>query len=206
MKTAALRTNVDGLKGERQGVLQRKDVLETTLKGMEARAAAIDEARELLRTVALETQEQLRYHIEEIVGLAMTAVLDDPYELEADFVLKRGKTECELWFSRDGERVKPIDASGGGAVDVASFALRVAVWGLRNPRSRALIVLDEPFRFLSAGLQSRASDMLKELSLRLGIQFLIVTHNEVLTGGADHVFKTGMRRGVSTIVVEGGEG
>ena len=75
----------------------------------------------------------------------VVAVFDDPYTLRVEFVEKRGKTECELWFAQtkeeeeegneDGERgrevlIDPLAGSGGGPVDVAAFALRIAIWSL----------------------------------------------------------------------------
>lgn len=198
----ALRQRVERLKGSRDNAQSRQDKLTIQVKELADKILHISEARELLAVVALETQEQLRYHISEIVTLAMDAVLDEPYALEVEFVPKRNKTECELWFSRGGERVKPMDASGGGAVDIAAFALRVAIWSLRAQRTRATIILDEPFRFLSSNLQPRAGKMLKELSTRLGIQFIMVTHSEALAESADKIIQVDMRRG-KTRVVEG---
>ena len=202
MNTSTLRSNVERLKGSRDNVRTRRDKLTDEVKHLADRSTHLSEARELLALVALETQEQLRYHISEIVTLAMDAVLDEPYSLEVDFVPKRGKTECELWFSRDGERVKPMDATGGGAVDVAAFALRVAIWSLKADKTRATIILDEPYRFLSINLQPRAGKMLKELSVRLGIQFIMVTHSEALAECADKIIHTRIVKGVTKVEVE----
>lgn len=198
----ALRSQVERLKGSRDSVKIRRDKLTDEVKYLISRATHISEARELLALVALETQEQLRYHISEIVTLAMDAVLDEPYALEVDFVPKRGKTECELWFSRDGQRVKPMDASGGGAVDVAAFALRVAIWSLKAHKTRATIVLDEPYRFLSVNLQPRAGKMLKELSRRLGLQFIMVTHSEALAECADKIIHARIVKGITKVEEE----
>ena len=93
-----------------------------------------------------------------------------------------------------------MDASGGGAVDVAAFALRVASWSMQHPRSRATIILDEPMRFLSTDLQPKASEMLKQLSEKLGLQFIIITHEEELADEADKVFEIRQRKGVSEVV------
>ena len=87
-----------------------------------------EEAREIVREVSLKTMQQLQYHISDITSLALEAVFDNPYKLTLDFVQRRNKTECDLYFERDGNRVDPISASGVGAVDIASFALRIASW------------------------------------------------------------------------------
>ena len=49
--------------------------------------------------------------------------------------------------------------------------------------------MDEPLKFLSKDLQSRAAEMLQDLSHRLKLQFIIVTHEEQLVEGADRVFR-----------------
>ncbi len=164
-----------------------------------------EEAREILRAVGLETQKQLQYHISDITSLALEAVFTDPYELVAEFVQRRNKTECDLFFSRRGSRMDPLDASGGGAVDVASFALRIAAWSMQSPKRRNVIILDEPMKFLDTQTDrlERASMMLKELSNRLGIQFIIVTHEDTLTEYADRVFRVRQsKKGISYVTVQ----
>lgn len=164
-----------------------------------------EEAREILRTVGLETQKQLQYHISDITSLALEAVFVDPYELIAEFVQRRNKTECDLYFSRRGSRVDPLDASGGGAVDVASFALRIAAWSMQNPKRRNVIILDEPMKFLDTQTDrlERASMMLKEISTRLNLQFIIVTHEDTLTEHADRVFRVRQsKKGISHVKSE----
>jgi len=158
-----------------------------------------EQAREIVREVGLKTQEQLQYHISDITSLALEAVFDDPYELVVEFVQRRNKTECDLLFQRDGSTIDPIAGSGVGALDVASLALRVVAWSMQQPRSRNTIILDEPFRHLSVDHQEQASMMLKELSGRLGIQFIVITHMQTLTGYADKTFTVTKRKRISKV-------
>lgn len=160
-----------------------------------------EQAREIIKKVGLATQQQLEYHFSDIVTSAMEAVFPNPYALSVKFVERRGKTECDLGFERDGDVVDPISATGGGAVDVASFALRVAAWSMRNPRSRSLLILDEPFRYVSTNLQDKAGSMLKEISSKLGIQMILITHEEELESCADRIFEVQQRKGVSSVKV-----
>lgn len=158
-----------------------------------------EKAREIIREVGLATQQQLEIHISDITSLALESVFDNPYELSVEFVQRRNKTECDLMFVRDGVKYHPMDSSGYGAVDVAAFALRVAAWAMEVPRKRNTIILDEPLRYLSEDKQEKASYMFKELSDRLGLQFIIVTHNTTLAGYADKAFQVRMRGGVSKV-------
>lgn len=167
------------------------------LQGRELRRH--EQAREIIRTVGLKTQQQLAFHISDITSLALEAVFNDPYELVVDFVQRRNKTECDLLFMRDGERMDPLSASGGGAVDVAAFALRIASWSMQHPKSRNVMILDEPMRFLSVDHQQKASIMIKEISQKLGIQFIIITHEPTLAAWADKIFETKIKKGVTQI-------
>jgi len=160
-----------------------------------------EKALEIVKLVGLETQKQLQFHISNITSLAMESVLDNPYKLDVSFVERRDKTECDLTFTRDGmeEKLNPLNATGGGVVDIASFALRIASWSLENPRSNNVMLLDEPMRFLSKDNQEKASLMLKELSKKLNLQFIIITHEENLTIHADKIFTTSIKNGVTKV-------
>ncbi len=158
-----------------------------------------EKAREIIRIVGLKTQQQLQYHISDITSLALEAVFPKPYTLVAEFVQRRNKTECDLFFSRDDNKVDPLSASGGGAVDVAAFALRIASWSMQRPKSRPTLIMDEPFHWLSNDFQEKASVMVKEVSKKLGIQLIIITHNPILASYADKVFETKLRKGITKV-------
>ena len=145
-------------------------------------------AREIIRLVGQATQEQLAFHIEEIVTLAMRSVFPYPYEFAVKFELKNNRTECGLYLKdSEGRLLNPMHATGGGVVDVASFALRVASWSMNNPRMRGVLVLDEPFRYLSRDLLYKAGEMLNEVSRKLGLQIIMISHEEPLVDCASKV-------------------
>lgn len=158
-----------------------------------------EQAREIIREVALKTMSQISFHISDITSLALEAVFDNPYRLVTDFVQRRNKTECDLYFERDGNRVDPLSASGVGAVDIASFALRIASWSMNRPHSRNVIILDEPFKCLSDNYQEKASQMVKELSEKLNLQFIIISHNQTLASAADRTFEVSIKNGISKV-------
>jgi len=159
----------------------------------------IESAQTIIQTVAQLTQKQLEYRISELVTLSMRAIFQEPYELKLKFEPKRGKTEARLLFIRDGEEFDPLSSAGGGPTDVASFSLRVALWSLKRPKSRNTLVLDEPFRFLSRDLQPKASDMLKQISKKLGLQIIMVSHSEDLIEEADRIFRVHKRKKQSIV-------
>jgi len=197
-----IRNRLEQKKGSRNQIEDQVQELQRRNLATDKEIRRQEQAREIIREVGLKTQESLQYHISDITSMALEAVFDNPYELLVEFVQRRNKTECDLIFQRDGHRMNPIDSSGVGAIDVAAFALRIASWSMQSPRKRNVIILDEPFRFLSVNYQGKASMMLKELSSRLGLQFIIITHEPTLAEYADKVFRVNIKKKVSKVTIE----
>ena len=87
-------------------------------------------------------------------------------------------------------------------VDVASFALRISLWALKNPKSRNTLLLDEPFKNLSRKYLPKASDMLKKLCDRMKLQIIMIAHPPELIEAADRVFNVELdKKGVSHVGV-----
>lgn len=171
------RTRVDVLRNQKQSidcvVLREQKAVVKSQRRLDAAKTAI----EVCQSVAETMQNEAHSRIASIVSEALFVVFgDDAYEFRIHFEKRRNRTEAKLLFKRNGLEVDPLTASGGGAVDVASFALRVAALVLSRPRRRRLLVLDEPFRFVSCNYWPALVELIKLMSDRLGIQFVIVTH------------------------------
>jgi len=191
------------IKGLRQIVDQRKgqqEKLESIVAGIKKKLILTnrklrhhEQAREVIREVGLATQKQLQVQISELTSLALESVFDNPYQLMVEFIERRNKTECDLYFERDGNKVDPLNSAGGGAVDVAAFALRVASWAMKRPRPRNILLLDEPFsRLKGKNANLRALQMVHQISKDLGIQVIMVSDERVdrdlIEQTADKVF------------------
>lgn len=185
--------------GKKEQIEQDIIILQDTLKSNRKKIKHLEKAHEIVKLVGGETQQQLHYHISDITSLALEGVFDNPYKLILDFVERRGKVECDILFEREGTTIKPKRASGFGTLDIASLALRIACWSMQSPRTRSTIVIDEPFRNLSDKYHEPASQMVKEISEKLCIQFIISTHTPALATYADKEFKVSIRNGISLV-------
>lgn len=193
-----LRNTIAQEKGKKDILNTELEIEKRQLKKNKIRLKNIQDAQLITQHVAQQTQEELKFFLSDIVTVALDTVFDNPYEFVIDFVIKRGKTEAEIYFMRGGERMNPVDASGVGAIDVAAFALRVAVWKLAN-RYRNVLVLDEPFRFVSKNYLPSVSKMVKELSKKLKLQIIMITHIEEMKDCADKVFDITIKKGISNV-------
>lgn len=152
------------------------------LRQAKRNAKATHEAHDIIEQISRELQQQAHTKIASVVTKCLQ-IFDDPYEFRIQFERKRNQTEARLVFVRDGLEIDPLSGAGGGVVDVASFALRLACLVLSRPSRRKTIVLDEPFRFVSKEYRPALRDLLQSLSEDLGVQFLLITHiPELVTG------------------------
>ncbi len=176
--------------GAKSAVAKQADTLRRDISQQEHRMHLLEEAQVFLQGVAQSTQEKLCMQIEDVVNMALETCFPNEYTFGIDFDIKYGKTEANIYFvsQRTGQQVDPMQASGGGVVDLTSFALRIAGYALEQGNDN-VIILDEPFRFLSRDLQRQAGEILKNLSKTMGIQIIMVTHIGDIIDVADKVFE-----------------
>lgn len=174
---------VDRLLFDYRASKKAREVEKEELETARTDASAAEEAQTVLQTVAASVQAQAHQKIAAVVSHCLQTVFDEPYQFKIHFDRKRGRTEARLVFIREGVEFDPLTSTGGGAVDVAAFALRCACLMLSKPARRRFLLLDEPFRFVSAEYGERVALMLVELSKELGIQFVMVTHKDELVQG-----------------------
>lgn len=177
-----------------KGMLKQIDsdltINQNKLQVLNNRIRLLEQAQAFLQKIAQDTQSQLKFQIEDIVNLALETCFPNEYVFQLQFTIARGKTDAELVFlsQKTNRPIDPMNASGGGVVDLTSFALRIASYALEQGIDN-VIILDEPFRFISRDLQVRAGEILKTLSEKLGLQILMVTHIGEMIDIADKVFE-----------------
>ncbi len=188
-KLKELRSKLEQFKGKKAQIEQYLEEAKKSAIETKRSIRQHEQAIEIVKQVGLQTQQTLQFHISNTVSMALSSVFDDAYEMIVEFVQRRGKTECDLLFGKGKNTIDPLSASGGGAVDVASFALRVASWSMQMPRTRNVLLLDEPFKNVSEGYLPKASELLKQISEQLNLQIIMVTHSDTLIDSADNIIK-----------------
>jgi hypothetical protein len=184
------RTEKALLEEERQGL-----VLE--LEAAEKRAEALRLAQDIMNEVGVLAQSEIKDVIEHLVSQALQFTHGENYAFEIDNRISRNQPETYMYVLIDGQRNSLKDELGGSVVDVVCFALRVVFWAIQVPRTRPLILLDEPFK--NGGKQEALCQMIKHLSDLLGIQFVIVTYDDRIVVIADTCYRVTQANGTSDV-------
>lgn len=169
---------------EKKALLAEQNRLSTAIEEAKDHLIETSQLKAIVITVSNQTQLFVAERISSLVSLALHSTGFD-YDFKVDFVQRRNTTEADLFFVKDGNEMNPLNCSGGGALDIASFALRIALWSMK--KSSSIFILDEPFKHLSIDRQAKAGKLLHELADKFGLQIVMVSHNPEIVYGADHV-------------------
>jgi DNA repair exonuclease SbcCD ATPase subunit len=197
-----LRQKLERLKGKKESFVSSLQNAKIRARKFRREIEATEKAQAALQMIAQETQKQIEFRISELGSFAMAAIFPDPYEIEFDFQVKRGKAVADMFFTRDEHRRDP-KSTGGGAADLGSLALRFSSHALHRPRLRPLMIMDEPLKWLKGSeLPRMGAALISEFSQRMNIQIIMITHDPDLIDSADRIFEVEIDEGISNVKTE----
>jgi DNA repair exonuclease SbcCD ATPase subunit len=126
---------------------------------------------QLLKSVSVESVES----IESLVTYGLKVSFPDQnlrFKIKID--QKRGSQHFEPILIHKEVEAPILLAFGGGAAAVVSLLLRIIV--IRRFGLAPVLLLDEPFAYVSAEYVPNVAKLLRELSDQLGFTFILVSH------------------------------
>lgn len=152
------------------------------------------ECRQVFLDAAQLSREKTVSVVEKTVTNALRAVMSDPTaEFKVEMKERRSNLEADFLveFETENGRVRddPLDAKGGSVVDIVTSALLVSLLSIYPPYKRQTLWMDEPGKWLDRSRRKRFSHWLDKVSKDLGIQLVIITHDEELVEIGDKIFE-----------------
>lgn len=177
-------------KGKLESLQERRELLQNNLDIFIYNQKLLEESQIFIQQVAKETQEQLKFNIVDTVNLCIATCFQNII-FDIDFKIMNNRTTAKLIYKKDGYEIDPLENSGGGLVELTSFALRIALWNISHTDN--VLILDEPLQKLQPKeLQIQAFQTIKMLSEKLNLQFIIVANSigsENILDVSDKIFK-----------------
>lgn len=176
----AFTDKVGQLKGEYHTLKDQQEQSESLISKLREDEETYSKAVELLSLVQQETRDKVKETFEELVTYALNYIFQsDKYKFELIFG-RRGNLQ-ELNFAvKTPDKDEPmdlLDTSGGGVINIVSFALRLILMEICTPKIKGFLILDETFANLSAEYQPMVSELLAELKMRFKRQIIMITHS-----------------------------
>lgn len=128
--------------------------------------------------------------IERMSGLityGLKSIFDDQdLVFSPEITKKNGKIYIDLKTSNNGIEGN-FESFGGSVAVIESFLLRVLCILKKNLAK--LMLLDETFAAVGEEYIANTSNLIKELSKKLGLDVLLVTHQKDFQQNADHIYR-----------------
>lgn len=190
------------LRAERAVLRRRKTAVSSTIEESKKAVEIYTVCSDLISTAASMTQHGVKEILEDSISSAMQTVYDDKdVTFELDLSVKSKRLHAKPWVVEGENKYEPEDERGGGLLELLSFAMRVVLWSIKDQnKSRPVFILDEPLKFVGRGrMLEKAATILHSLHEGLGIQIIVITHEDEIAEIAHKAYKVTQRNGVAKI-------
>lgn len=198
-----LRNRIGLLKGRRQEVRRSLSEARDSVRHLSNEMDLLARVTEFLRTlIDLEITEGVK-SIESLQTEGVRAVFQDQdITVRGEIEVSRGKVTVNLITTQQKENGdviegESLDGFGGAVSTVQSILLRLALIFRRG--LRPVLFLDETLPAFDDKYVHNMATFLKVLCKRLGVDILLVTHNQALVDAADHAYVIRRERGHSIV-------
>lgn len=139
-----------------------------------------------------------------IVTTALQEVKDPDLSFKINYKTERSQAVAEfvIYNSKLKLELDPVQSCGGTLIDIIEFALKVSLLLKWKPQLSKVLILDEAFKFVSAVDRPAMAQFVKQITEKLGIQLILVSHSSELMLDAHKVFSVSHNGIESAITVE----
>lgn len=149
----------------------------------------LEECQTIIQKASKDAMESVKDKVTEMSSDALTALTGKPYTIKITFQT-RGKQnqtmEADLKLvDEHNHETDMMRSSGGGLRDTVSLLLRLSLHSISEPRTRSILILDEPLKNLSEGMRELGGELLRKLSEELNMQIIMTTNEYQFIDASD---------------------
>lgn len=177
--------------------------LEKTASDKDKTLLLIDKSLVALQKLTELKKKETTEKIEKIISFGLQTIFEDSsYQFKILDSIKKKQVVYDFRVFSDAFKteygVSILDSRGGGIVNIVSFLLRVVLLCMVDKSAERFIALDEPFNNLSENFHENLVSAVKQISEKLNVQILIVTHQKSLEAFGDKVYELKQVDGVTS--------
>ena len=152
---------------------------------IEKESLVLKELKTFLLQISANYRESICSLFTSLVTEALTSIFEKDIKFEIRLYSYRNEPAVDIAVIEDGLEVDPQKSCGGGINDIISLVLKVIFIYLKN--SNRVLILDESLKFLSRNYLEQASSFLRDISERMNLQIILVSHKPELEVGCDNL-------------------
>ena len=197
-----LRNHYQKLVGQRDGLQNRLSQIQSQISSLDNEIDTLDYVSKVFRQLLDKEVVGSVQSVERLLTEALQAVFtDQDLKVESEVGESRGKISVNLTTVQDhgGGVIVGGDTTegfGGAICTVQSAVLRIFV--TLNRGLRPLLLMDESLPAFDNNYVQNMGKFLSLLCSRLGLDILLVTHNQSLVDSADKAYRINKKNGKAT--------
>jgi DNA repair exonuclease SbcCD ATPase subunit len=193
MGLSELKARYQRAEGKHEQLKKYADTLEDDIVRRKKLADHLIAAQTVIREIADTARHEFKAEVDRLVTLAIKSVFSENFSFDLQMTVEGGRLQCKpvVWETCENMQIEysPKDDMGGSILDPIGFALRVVLHQFQK-NIRPVFILDEPMKNVGHGeLMRQAGRMLQEISHRLKLQLIVITHEPELIEIADSAWK-----------------
>lgn len=203
-KFASIKDIYNQKKGKFQAIESRLVTCRSQVSTLTDQELSLNKASLFLQSLSDQARVAVLDKISGIVTDALQAIKDKNVEFKMSLNIERNQPTLTLNIldKQDGQLYDPLQSFGGGIADIISVVLRIALLVAWKPSLSRVLILDESAKHVAVADQELLAEFITKLSKSLGIQFIWITHSDVLTNSADRVFEIVKNNGISNVAIK----
>lgn len=165
-------------------IKEEVNITEKKLKELDNLIELHNQSTQWIQTKKVQLLSKIIEEIQIMCNKILKEIFSEAYSFKIEVEETSQRKQINFFIVKENEMYEPKFELGGGVIDLLSFCFRIILWSL-NP-SNNILLLDEPFKFLSKDKHQYIPKLIEELSKKLNIQFIIVTHeSEIINSNID---------------------
>ena len=162
---------------------EKKEKIQEDISAINNEASSLTELKDFLMTVSANYRDQLCNLFTSLVTEALTSIFEKDIKFNIKLYSYRNEPAIDVSVIENDLEVDPQKSCGGGLNDIISFVVKIIFIYLK--KSSKIIILDEPLKFLSRDYIEQSSNFIHEISKRMDIQIILVSHKTDLEISCD---------------------
>jgi len=187
MDLTELRRKTDLIDGSYQALKKQEKELDTTIGNLKKEIDILTKVSAVFKHLLDIMVKNEIDRMSSLITYGLKTIFDDQDLTFTPVITKKNdKIFIELNTLIDGVEVD-YESFGGSVATIESFLLRILC--IIKKKFARLMLLDETFAAVGDEYIPNTSDLVSQLSKKLGIDVLLVTHKKEFQHGADNVYR-----------------
>ncbi len=182
-KIKELKTLIDKNTFIKDSLEEKKNKIQNDIDEINKETGSLLELKDFLMTVSANYRDQLCNLFTSLVTEALTSIFEKDIKFNIKLYSYRNEPAIDVSVIENDLEVDPQKSCGGGLNDIISFVVKIIFIYLK--KSSKIIILDEPLKFLSRDYIEQSSNFIHEISKRMDIQIILVSHKTDLEISCD---------------------